>query len=400
MKFICQFHLFLMLFICCFSCVNHSRQFAESDAKICQNNKVADEYIVHWKNLKPTLVHTLDAQKYIKKNSDQLIFIEPNYRSKKQKMSIATNNTSLSNNYFFRALIETDTAWKNGYLGQGIQIAVVDSGVDISHPQLRSHLVVNQKELAGIHNFDDDDNGFIDDIYGWNFISNQQKSEDEIGHGTAIAGLIVGDPESPSLALAPKAQILAIDFMAESDATEFHAEQAISYALSREVQIINNSWTIHCSVLLKESFNQWNKENVIFVNASGNEPIDVVLNQVIPASFNNPNMINVGSSDQFGQLSIFSGYGNTVSLFAPGEGIPIIFGNSGWDLSKSASGTSFSAGIVSGAAALIWSAYPKATAIEIIALLNDGAELHANEKHLPLKILNIKKSFIIGKQRF
>ena len=66
MKFICQFHLFLMLFICCFSCVNHSRQFAESDAKICQNNKVADEYIVHWKNLKPTLVHTLDAQKYIK----------------------------------------------------------------------------------------------------------------------------------------------------------------------------------------------------------------------------------------------------------------------------------------------------------------------------------------------
>ncbi len=188
--------------------------------------------------------------------------------------------------------------------------------------------------------------------------------------------------------------------MTESNATEFHAEQAISYALSRRVQIINNSWTIHCSVLLKNSFDNWSKENIIFVNASGNEPIDVVINQVTPTSFNYPNIINVGSSDQYGHRSIFSGYGNTVSLFAPGEGIPIIFSNSGWDLSKSASGTSFSAGIVSAAAALIWSAFPKATAVEIIALLHDGAVFHANDKPSPIKILNIKRTLILGKQRF
>ncbi len=204
MKFGRQLHLFIILFTFCFSCVKNSRQFIKSDGKTCQNNKVVDEYIVHWKNLKPTLVHTLDTKKYIEANSDQLIFIEPNYRSKKQKISVVNNSSSLNMNYFFRDMIETEAAWKNGYFGQGIQIAVVDAGVDIGHPHLRSHLVVNQKEHDGINNLDDDDNGFIDDIYGWNFISNQQKSEDEVGHGTAIAGLIVGDPESPSLALHPK----------------------------------------------------------------------------------------------------------------------------------------------------------------------------------------------------
>lgn len=326
--------------------------------------------------------------------------IEPNYSLQQNRTAPVITTPPIYTADFFRNMIHAEAAWRLGVYGQGVKVAIIDTGVDIAHPILRSHLAPNEAELFnGNNNIDEDENGFIDDFYGWNFVSNQSTLSDETGHGTGIAGIITGDPGGPSLALAPQSQILAVDFMAETDGTEFHAQQAIAYAISRHVQIINNSWTINCSVLLKDSFEKWNQENIIFVNASGNLPIDVYLNDVTPSSFSNPNIVNVGSSDDFGNRSSFSGYGKTVTLFAPGESIPIIYANSGWDEAKAASGTSFSAAIVSGAAALVWSAFPRATAAEIITLLHEGSSRGSREPS-ETKVLDVKKSLAIGRKRF
>lgn len=380
-----------------FGCAKPKAQYAEANDAECQNNKIANQYIAHWKNTKPTLVIENDLNAFFNKNSKELKFIEPNYHLKKQSIYRAESTTINPAAYTIREMIHTESAWRLGFYGQGIQVAVVDTGVDTAHPLLRSHLAINKNELMhGLNHIDDDHNGFIDDVFGWNFISSQPDSIDETGHGTAIAGIITGDFEGPSLAMAPQAQILAVDFMTETDATEFHAQQAIAYALSRHVQIINNSWTMNCSILLKDSFTDWNHENVIFVNASGNSPVDVDTHSVTPAAFNQSNFLNVGSTNDLGSRSSFSGYGKTVNLFAPGEAIPIIYTSSGWDLYRTASGTSFSAAIVSGAAALVWSAYPQATALEIISLLHDGAD----QKFSSEKVLNIKKSLELGQKRF
>ncbi|MBC7741332.1 MAG: S8 family serine peptidase [Bdellovibrionaceae bacterium] len=382
-------------------CVKSASDSSETTSK-CQKAKVANQYIVHWKNSKPTLVDSNHAIKIQKNQKAKVRLIEPNYRlihaqqitpeyfeSQGPQVSRATQ--------FFHDIIHSDAAWSQGFYGQGIRVAVVDTGVSTEHPVLRSRLNINELELRrGPNKLDDDGNGLIDDVFGWNFVTNQSRQIDESGHGTAISGIITGDKNNPSLGIAPQAQIIPIDFMNEAGGTEFHAQQALTYALARGAKIINNSWSTNCSELLRESFAEWSQQNVIFVNASGNSPIDVSENDFTPSSFIAPNIVNVGSSDEHGHRSNFSGFGRTVTLYAPGEFVPVIFPSSGWDETKSTSGTSFSAAMVSGAAALLWNAFPQATGPEIINLLHDGA----NQEPSEIKILDIRRSMAIGQQRF
>ena len=298
----------------------------ESNLQECKKTKLESQFIVHWKNGEKTLIHEKNVNLFIEKNKPAIQLIEPNYliHSSTSSASVLSPYDSQIPSTSAHDIIHTEAAWNLGYLGQGITVAVIDTGVAINHPQLRTHLAVNEIEsLYGQNHIDDDGNGFIDDIYGWNFVSGSPDQNDLTGHGTGMAGIITGMPENrPSLSMAPEAKILSVQFMDQDGGTEYHAHLAMAYALSRKVNIINNSWSISCSELLKNDFISWSHENVIFVNASGNIPVDVYQMGIIPSSLKLPNNLNAGSLDDFGHISSFSGYGATVNIFAPGELIP------------------------------------------------------------------------------
>ncbi len=393
------FCIFILLLLC--GCAkNDDKDIVQSNAQDCQKTKLENQFIVHWKNGKKSLVHEHDIHTFIKKNKSVINLVEPNYLLQTSTIPSPQLNPYASGIPPLSAhdVIHTPNAWAQGIYGKGIIVAIIDTGVTLEHPQLRSRFAVNEIESRnGLNHIDDDGNGYIDDIFGWNFVSNSANQNDEIGHGTAMAGIITGSPDNrPSLGLAPQAKILSVDFMDQDGGSEFHAHEAMAYALARKANIINNSWSISCSELLKNDFVNWSAENVIFVNASGNIPVDVYQKGIIPSSLNLPNNLNVGSLDDQGRISTFSGYGDTVKIYAPGEAIPTIYPTSGLSESAPASGTSVSTAIVSGAAALVWSAFPAAKATDIISLIEDGAYFDSSFH----RILDIQKSIKLGKKRF
>lgn len=371
---------FLILSALLFAGCAKDNKLVEANSSVCQSLMLKNQYIVHWKKKNPTLLVSENLKPFLLDHFDDIKFVEPNYNVVAKFVNVMEEPitpSAITNAEIASAVYETihvKSAWYRGYFGQGLTVAVVDTGVDQKHPSLRRRLVP-----------------------GWNFISDSSVLDDETGHGTAMAGIITGPyRNSSSLSLAPDVKIMPIDFMTEHGGTEYHAQQALDYAISHNAKIINNSWTVSCSELLRSSFVAWSNKDVIFINSSGNEPVDVVTHGILPASLSLKNHLQVGSLDDRGRKSTFSGFGDTVQVYAPGELVPS-FAKSNMSLkSIRISGTSASTAIVSAAAAILWSAFPKATASEIVTLILEGALVEFTIE----PTLNVEASLKIGRQRF
>lgn len=372
-----------ILSVLLFASCAEDRKFIESTSAFCQSHMVKNQYIVHWKKQNPTLVVENNLEQFIKLNNDEIRFVEPNYNimtrfvntqeQQPDELVTASYVSPESANTVYD-MIHVRSAWYRGFFGQGLTVAVVDTGIDQKHPSLRKRMVP-----------------------GWNFVSNFSDSIDETGHGTAMAGIITGPYlNNSSLSLAPDVKIMPIDFMTDQGGSEYHAQQALNFAISHNAKIINNSWTVSCSELLRTSFINWSQQNVIFVNSSGNEPVDVITHSILPASLSLNNHIHVGSIDDRGHRSSFSGFGFTVQVYAPGEFVPTFAQSDSGLRSVRVSGTSVSTAIVSAAAALLWSAFPEASAAEIVSLIIEGALQEPTIE----PVLNVQESLRLGRERF
>ena len=349
------------------ACSNGSSKYQRPNSITCSDQQIENQFIAHWNDRPPSLIHEEDVEDFIARNDAQLEFVEPNYKIKinPRPKGTAVNFTMSSADIVDR--IGAALAWDQGYIGQDILVAVVDSGVDIENPYLSRNIYVNSREIAG-NGIDDDGNGFIDDVNGWNFANNSPAVTDEIGHGTSVAGIISGRGVSgQTLAIAPRARILPVDIISGYYGTEYDAKRGVDYAVQMNAKIVNNSWSITCSKYLAEAFGNYQDRNVIFVNSAGNVPQDVYEQRLMLSSLMHPNFLNVGSTSLFGKLSSFSGYGKSVNIWAPGEQIPVLTRSSNFDSTAEASGTSISAAVVSGAVAIIWSASPRSSASSIVA---------------------------------
>ncbi|EAQ80099.1 S8 family serine peptidase [Blastopirellula marina] len=277
--------------------------------------------------------------------------------------------------------IDAPEAWEITTGNPNIVVAVIDTGVDYTHPDLIHSMWVNPGEIAG-DGIDNDGNGFVDDVYGYDFLNNDGDPMDDNMHGTHVAGTIAaeGDNATGVVGVASSASIMALKFLSASGSgSTADAVRALNYATMMKklygvnVVATNNSWGGgEYSSALYNAIKASGDEDILFVAAAGNNGTNNDVNPQYPASYGLDNVISVAATDHNDQLAGFSNYGaSSVDIAAPGVGIVSTITRGRY---LSLSGTSMAAPHVSGVIALAYSINPSATMEQIKAALLGGAD--------------------------
>jgi len=269
--------------------------------------------------------------------------------------------------------IDAPEAWDIQPDSPNVVVAVIDTGVDYTHQDLAANIWTNTLEITGIPEFDDDGNGYIDDVRGYDFSDNDNDPMDPYGLGTHVAGTIgaVGSNGSGVVGVSPNVRIMPLKVFSSDGSTSItDIVKAIYYAIEKGAKVINASyWDDISSGLEEEAINTAGEMGVLFVAAAGDGGNNNDTNPLYPASYDLPNIIAVAATTHDDQLASFSNSGSTsVDLGAPGGSggvspsdqrniLSTIPGNQ-YGLS---SGTSMAAPHVAGAAALLLAQDPSRT---------------------------------------
>jgi serine protease len=268
--------------------------------------------------------------------------------------------------------------------GSGVVVAVVDSGVELTHPDLAGSIWVNGDEVCG-NGIDDDGNGFVDDCNGYDFINRDGTPFDQRtaggaavdnNHGTHVAGIIAAATSNGVgvAGVASGVRIMSVKVFENGSTTISTIIQGIDYASSNGADIINlslgSSPGSPYSQALYDAVARAEQRGSLVVAAAGNSGVDIDRSPVWPASLANPNVITVGASTNRDARASFSNYGVVgVDVFAPGQSIVSSVGGGGYAFYN---GTSMAAPMVSGVAALIAQASGSDDPLEIRRLLLAG----------------------------
>lgn len=362
----------------------------------CTQESIPTQFIVKWKDGRVSLEHAENAeafkQGFLSENIASVQHVEFNKTLRildggrtsssevfgsgpgadrgpaalSQAAGASVKNTELDT--WGEVRIEAKAVWDAGVRGEGIIVSVVDSMVDVDHPQLFPQILTNDLEALGVPGSDDDGNGYVDDVRGWDFYGNAPRWSigPENDHGTHVAGIVAAAADQgPMTGIAPAAKILPANFMdQEGSGSLLDAVAAINYSVSRGAKVINASWGGACSSkVLQETIEGLAAKNVLFVAASGNEGLDLDAVPTFPANLLAPSQLTVAAVFPTDNMTSWSNSSfRFVQIAAPGASILSTTPNASY---KYLSGTSMAAPFVSGAAALIWSAKPSATALQV-----------------------------------
>ena len=223
------------------------------------------------------------------------------------------------------AQIQALKAWDINLGSKKVNIAVIDTGIDLTHPDLKNQLWVNEKELNGKPGVDDDGNGFVDDIHGYDFVNNDSSPNDDQGHGSHCAGIIGAIHNTEGIAGVMKdVSLMAIKFLDENGSgTMLDAVKSVDYAVQNGAQIISASWGGgENSQALLEAIKNAGDKGVVFVAAAGNDSMNIDRHLIYPASYELDNIISVAALNAQNGLAYFSNYGKkNVDITAPGHNI-------------------------------------------------------------------------------
>lgn len=284
---------------------------------------------------------------------------------------------------------------------ESVVIAVLDTGIDYAHEDLYQNIWTNVNEVPQ-NGIDDDGNGYVDDVYGWDFCNNDNtvsysqqqntvQNQDYDNHGTHCAGLIAG-MQGNELGIAgiagqgnAKIMIVKVFDQSKGNVSVSRLIQGIRYAVAMGADIINASWSgtldsEEDAEQLKEAIQESGK---LFITSAGNYGENIDRNLIYPASFSElDNVVVVASVEEDGTLSSFSDYGESVHVAADGNNIYSTLAGSRYGYY---SGTSMSTAIVSGIAALVYGmkshVYPKAVkelllySCNLLTLKEDGKSI-------------------------
>ncbi len=263
--------------------------------------------------------------------------------------------------------------------GPETRVAVCDDGTDTDHPDLQGRLFINPGEVPG-DGIDNDNNGFVDDVSGWDFNGGDPDPRPDIGaqgrpdhHGTQTAGVLAAEVNN-RIGIAgagPTARLIPLKIDG-SVSVGFMSSlvRAIDYALQLDVRVISVSYNIDpYSPALEAAIARARARDVIYVNSAGNAGRNIDLLRGMLRR-RHSNVVLVGATDRFRQLVETSNFGLTVDVVAPGRSI---FTLSPGGRYATNSGTSFAAPIVAGALALLRSRYPNETHQEILRRMTMSA---------------------------
>ncbi|MCE9628159.1 MAG: S8 family serine peptidase, partial [Candidatus Eisenbacteria bacterium] len=271
--------------------------------------------------------------------------------------------------------IGADRAWEF-YTGEpSLLVADIDTGCDYDHEDLAANIWTNPGEVAG-NGIDDDRNGYIDDVHGYDFYGHDGDPRDDNGHGTHTAGTIaaVGNNGVGVTGVVWQAKLVILKFLnANGSGPTSGAIEAIGYCVRNGIRLSNNSWNGgFYSRALEDAISAAGDAGHLFVAAAGNARTDNDAAPSYPAALPADNIITVAATDHADQLAGFSNYGLTsVDLAAPGADILSTVPNNGYHL---LSGTSMAAPHVTGAAAFLMGRFPQMAIADVKARLLFFAE--------------------------
>jgi subtilisin family serine protease len=325
-------------------------------------------------------------------------FVEPNY--------IYTHQATVSNDTYFNVLwgmqsvnstpandygSQASAAWAAGKTDcSTVYVGIIDEGYMYTHTDLAANAGKNLGEIAG-NKKDDDGNGYVDDVYGWDFDGNNSTVFDGVqdDHGTHVAGTIgaVGGNAKGVAGMCWQVKLLDAKFLGNLGGTLANAVKAVDYFTNLKTRIknplnivaTNNSWGGGgYSLALENAIGRANDAGILFVAAAGNSANNNDASASYPASYPNANVISVAAITSTGELASFSNYGhNSVDLGAPGSNIastiPVKSGGKIIDGYAYYSGTSMATPHVTGACALYAATHPGVLASEIKKAIIDDA---------------------------
>lgn len=289
--------------------------------------------------------------------------------------------------------INAEGGWRLTEGSREVVVAVIDTGADVMHPDLRSNLWTNPGETGldemgrdrAKNGLDDDRNGFVDDVHGWNFVADSNDLNDKHGHGTHIAGIVKG--------VAPKVSVMVLKYFDPTSSGQqalASTVKAIRYAVKMKANVINYSGGgIQPSPVEEAAIKEAAAQGILVVAAAGNEHSNSDQRHYYPADYQLPNILSVTAIDSSRRVLPTSNYGErTVHLAAPGADILSALPGGAYGLMT---GTSQATAFATGVAALLIAHNPEMRSPErIIAhLMRTGTpEPHLNGKTMARSVLN------------
>jgi len=309
-------------------------------------------------------------------------YVEPNYQ---YQISVVPNDPSYRYQWGLQK-IGAPSAWDVQKGNSSIVIAIIDTGVDYNHQDLSSNIWINEDEIPG-NGIDDDNNGYIDDVRGWDFVNipsewlypGEEGDEEDndpmdfLGHGTHVAGIAAGVTDNGlgsagtswnSRIMCLRAGYLAFDGYGYLDLVD--AMEGIYYAADNGADIISMSWgSLYDSVLISDAIKYAYSKGCFMTAAAGNVDSYDAQKRFYPAAYDH--VVAVAATDAYDKISIwnffaFSNFGGFVDISAPGTSILSSIPGNRYSYE---SGTSMATPFVAGAAALVKSRHPDWTAEQI-----------------------------------
>ena len=280
--------------------------------------------------------------------------------------------------------IDAPEAWEITTGDTNILVGVLDSGIDYNHPDLAPNIWRNPNEIPG-NGIDDDGNGYVDDVHGWDFVNDDNDPMDDNGHGTHVAGIIgaVGDNGIGVAGVAWEVNLLGLKILNKNNrGSTSDVISAIEYATMMSVKITNNSYgresCFGSSQAEYDAISSANYAGMLFCAAAGNsghtnDNSTSYQYAHFPASYDLPNIISVAASENDDELADYSNWGEVaVDLAAPGTNIYSTLANESYGYKT---GTSMSTPLVSGSIVLAWSFFPSFSASEIKKRLMETVDI-------------------------